>query len=135
MENRNLTECMVGVVAQSREWSIFVDDLSQHDISDLGRVIAGDFKKFDKTMGPRLMEFAFKVIIDIAIEGKASRKDIQSLHSISTTIIFCLVHYDGFLVRFFGGNPSGQSLTVILNSIYNSFSSHNVFKYASSQNL
>jgi hypothetical protein len=52
--------------------------------------------------------------------GNYSYKDITIMQSISFEVCSPLVAYNGTLLRFLGTNPSGQNMTVYINSIVNS---------------
>jgi hypothetical protein len=116
--NKNLTECAVGTVVQSPEWT----DLFEH-IGKYGwdRAIAGDYAKFDGRMSPEFMLAAFKLLITIAERsGNYDADDLVIMRGIASEISYPTYDYFGTLVQFLGSNPSGHPLTVIINSIVNS---------------
>jgi hypothetical protein len=127
--NKNLTECAVGTVVQSPEWT----DLFEH-IGKYGwdRAIAGDYAKFDGRMSPEFMLAAFKVLITIAERsGNYDADDLIIMRGIATEISYPTYDYFGTLVQFLGSNPSGHPLTVIINSIVNSlYMRYTYFKIA-----
>lgn len=116
--NKELTECAVGTVVQSPEWT----DLFEH-IGKYGwdRAIAGDYAKFDGRMSPEFMLAAFKLLIAIAEKsGNYDAEDLVIMRGIASEITYPTYDYFGTLVQFFGSNPSGHPLTVIINSVVNS---------------
>jgi len=127
--NKNLTECAVGTVVQSPEWT----DLFEH-IGKYGwdRAIAGDYAKFDGRMSPEFMLAAFKLLIAIAEKsGNYDADDLVIMRGIASEISYPTYDYFGTLVQFFGSNPSGHPLTVIINSIVNSlYMRYTYFKIA-----
>jgi hypothetical protein len=113
-----ISECAVGVNADGPEW----EQLSKH-ISKFGedRILAGDYKTYDLRMPAQLMFAAFRVMIEIArASGNYTAKDLAIMHGIATDICYPLMAYNGDLIQHFGSNPSGQNLTVYINSIVNS---------------
>ncbi len=108
-------ECAVGVIATTREWELFYNKLNRFP-----NKIAGDFKKFDKQMCPLVILLAYWVLIQINIfSGNFNQEDILVMNGIATDTAYPFTLFNGDFVQFFGSNPSGQSLTVIINSIVN----------------
>lgn len=111
-------ECGVGTVAPSTEWSAMYYHITKFG-SD--RIIAGDYKAYDKRMPPVLILEAFHILIELAIEsGNFSDEDIKGMRCVAQDTAYPLVDFNGDLVTFWGSNPSGHPLTVIINSIANS---------------
>jgi hypothetical protein len=72
-------------------------------------------------MSPKEILAAFDIIIYFCqLSGNYSEEDIQIVRCIAEDTAFALVDFNGDLVQFYGSNPSGNPLTVILNSIVNS---------------
>lgn len=116
--NPLIAECAVGINASGREW----DELANH-MNKFGkdRIVAGDYSKYDLRMPAQLTQAAFSVMIRIAKwSGNYSAKDITVMESISFEVTSPLVAFNGTLLRFLGTNPSGQNMTVYINSIVNS---------------
>lgn len=111
------SECAVGINAHGPEW----DTLAKH-IRKFGhnRILAGDYSKYDLRMPAQVMFAAFRVMIDIAEECGYTAEDIQVMEGIASDICYPLMAYNGDLIQHFGSNPSGQNLTVYINSIVNS---------------
>lgn len=110
------SECAVGVNAQGPEW----DQLAKH-IKSYGadRILAGDYSKYDLRMPAQVMFSAFRIMIDIGKYCGYSERDIKIMEGIATDICYPLMAYNGDLIQHFGSNPSGQNLTVYINSIVN----------------
>jgi hypothetical protein len=116
--NRMAFEAGPGTIAQSLEWQEMYDYVVKHG---LDRIVAGDYKAYDKRMSPKEILAAFDVIIHICqLSGNYSKEDITVIRGIAEDTAFAVVDYNGDLVQLFGSNPSGNPLTVILNSIVNS---------------
>jgi hypothetical protein len=110
------SECAVGVNAQGPEW----DQLAKH-VMRFGkdRILAGDYSKYDLRMPAQVMFVAFRIMMDIAKECGYSDRDLTVMEGIATDICYPLMAYNGDLIQHYGSNPSGQNLTVYINSIVN----------------
>jgi hypothetical protein len=121
-------ETAVGTNAQSVEWHHLlnylefdsIDSLSKHNDS-INDKIAGDYKSFDKRMSACFILQAFNILIKLCKQSENfSETDLLIMHGIAHDTAFALIDFNGDLVQFFGSNPSGHPLTVIINSIVNS---------------
>eukprot|EP00494_Astrolonche_serrata_P033746 UN34015 len=119
MQNeRYVFEGAPGTVAQSLEWEEMYDYLTQFGE---GRMVAGDYKAFDKKMPPQIILAAFEVIINLCKKsGNYSDLDMNVVKGIAFDTAFPLIEFNGDLMQFYGSNPSGHPLTVIINSLANS---------------
>jgi len=129
--NPLVAECAVGINASGREW----DELAKH-MNKFGkdRILAGDYSKYDLRMPAQLTQAAFGVMHRIAKwSGNYSIKDITIMESITFEVTNPLVAYNGTLMRFLGTNPSGQNMTVYINSIVNSILNRLGFFHAYTQ--
>jgi hypothetical protein len=116
--NPVLYECAVGVNAEGLEW----EELWESAMSKgKERVLAGDYSKYDVRMPAQVTIAAFDILIDIAEKCDGySEDDIHLMKMIVHEIVYPVMAYNGDLIQLFGTNPSGQNLTVIINSIVNS---------------
>jgi hypothetical protein len=113
-----VSECAVGINAQGPEW----DQMSRH-MKKFGddRILAGDYSKYDLRMPSQIVFAAFRILIDLAKEtGNYTEEDVCVMEGIAADIANPLMAYNGDLIMLFGSNPSGQNLTVYVNSIANS---------------
>jgi hypothetical protein len=113
-----VSETAVGINAHGPEW----DELSRF-MAKFGddRCVAGDYSKYDLRMPAQLTLSAFAIMIEIAqFSRNYSSADIQRMRVIAHEVCAPLVAYNGTLIRFLGTNPSGQNMTVYINSIVNS---------------
>lgn len=116
--NIEASECAVGLDPMSPDWQDLMDYVGKYG-SD--RVLAGDYSKYDTRMPAQLTLAAFRILIDIAkATGNYTDDDITIMEGIATDICYPLVAYNGDLIQLYGSNPSGQNLTVYINSIVNS---------------
>lgn len=116
--NKIITECAVGTVVQSPEWTELFEHIGKHGWD---RAIAGDYAKFDGRMAPQFMLMAFKLLIELAERsGNYDSDDLIIMRGIATEISYPTYDYFGTLVQFQGSNPSGHPLTVVINSLVNS---------------
>jgi hypothetical protein len=137
--NPFLFESAVGINATSSEWG----DLRTHMVQfGENRMIAGDFKAYDKRIPSAMLLAAFNVWIRLAQlnctesgshpDGTTcySPKDIQVMIGIATDTAFPLMDFFGELIQFNGSNPSGHPLTVTKNGTCNSLYMRLVWYYA-----
>jgi len=113
-----VSETAVGVNSHGPEW----DELSKF-MAKFGddRVIAGDYSKYDLRMPAQLTISAFSIMMKIATwSGNYTSSDLKRMNVIAHEVCTPLVAYNGTLIRFLGTNPSGQNMTVYINSIVNS---------------
>lgn len=111
------SECAVGINAHGPEW----DQLARHTMQfGKDRILAGDYSKYDLRMPAQVMLVAFRIMMDIAKECGYSKHNLVIMEGIATDICYPLMAYNGDLIQHYGSNPSGQNLTVYINSIVNS---------------
>jgi hypothetical protein len=116
--NKYAFEAAPGTIAQSYEWHQMYDYITKYGTD---RIVAGDYKAFDKKMSPVFIQEAFNIMRSICEEsGNYSDDDLKCIDGIAKDTAFPLVDFNGDLVQFYGSNPSGHPLTVIVNSIVNS---------------
>jgi hypothetical protein len=113
-----ISECAVGVNTSGPEWNELSLFVKQHGAD---RILAGDYSKYDLRMSSQLIAVAFRVFIDMArATGNYTSDDISIMEGIATDIYQPVMAYNGDYVQHTGSNPSGQNLTVYINSIVNS---------------
>lgn len=111
-------EAAPGISATSIEWTSFYNHIT---CFGKDRMIAGDFKNFDKTMSARVILKSFWIYIQLAIySGKYAKAAILAMWCIAYDIAFPWMYFFGDLVQFWGTNPSGHFMTVQVNSTANS---------------
>jgi len=116
--NRMVFEAAPGTVAQSYEWHQMYQYITKFGED---RVVAGDYKAFDKRMSPHFISAAFDILIKLCKKSENyDEDDLMVLEGIKKDTAFPLVDFNGDLVQFYGSNPSGHPLTVIINSLVNS---------------
>jgi hypothetical protein len=115
--NRYVFEAAVGTIAQSKEWNQMREYLVQHGTNQM---VAGDYRAFDKTMSSLVILYSFHVMICIARMAGYSEEDLLVMQCIAEDTAFPLTDFNGDLIEFYGSNPSGHPLTVIINCFANS---------------
>lgn len=112
------SECAVGINAVSDEWHQLMDHVCRFGREQM---IAGDYSGFDTRMPAQFTIAAFNVCIELArMSGNYSESDITIMRGMISDIVHPLVAFNGDLVMLFGTNPSGQNMTVYINSMVNS---------------
>lgn len=123
MRNRIANESAVGIRAQSNEWTLLYQKLSEKG----PRVIAGDFSNYDGSLGSRMLWAVYDIIdsfYEAAGQTPAERnvryclwRSIVNSHHLCGNVFYQLNH----------SQPSGNPATAILNSMYNSLACRYVF--------
>jgi len=112
-----ISECAVGLNCMGPEWHEMAEHMMKHGS---GRILAGDYNKYDLRMPAQLMFTAFRIMIEIAKLCNYSKADIIIMEGVATDICYSTIAYNGDLLQHIGSNPSGHNLTVYINSIVNS---------------
>lgn len=116
-KNKIVFETAVGTVCQSPEWGHIRKHLVKFGDSNM---VAGDYKAYDKKMPPALVLASFEILRRICERAGYTDKEMTVIAGITEDTAFPLVDFNGDLIMFYGTNPSGHPLTVIINSIANS---------------
>lgn len=125
------TECLVGINPLSIEWSEFHDYLTEYSTTNM---IAGDFSGFDTRMAAQITSAAANIICSWYEKAGLGEDDMLLVRGALSDIIHPNILVDGDLYRFANGNPSGNLITVQLNSICNSIMMRYVY-YAMMPNI
>jgi hypothetical protein len=113
--NRIATRTAIGTVVQSKQWGELADLFKYKD-----RIMAGDYKKFDKRQQIRILHGAFDILENFAKYSKQYDEiDLNAILAIRCDTVYALVHFDGDLLAFFGALPSGNPMTTLLNCLCN----------------
>lgn len=110
-------ECMVGINAESPEWEQMYNFMVSKSETN---IFAGDYGKYDLRMPAQLVLAAFDVLIRIATFSCYTADDVQIMKGLACEVAYPLMAFNGTLIQFFGSNPSGQNMTVVINSVVNS---------------
>lgn len=130
--NRFVFESGPGTIAQSLEWEEIREYLTKFGVNTM---IAGDFEKFDKRMSSMVILAAYDIILNICKAAGYSDDDLKVVKGIAEDTAFPLVDFNGDLIEFFGGNPSGHPLTVIINGLANCLYMRYVYTVLKARNL
>lgn len=116
--NRYVFEAAVGTNAHSLEWQNMREYLTSFGEN---RMVAGDYAAFDKSMSSTMILLSYKILYRICkVSGNYSEQDLKVIAGISEDTAFPLIDFNGDLIEFYGSNPSGHPLTVIINGLANS---------------
>lgn len=115
--NGTIFEAAPGTIAQSAEWEMLYHYLVQFGCD---RMVAGDYKAFDKSMPAVIIQAAFDIIYNVSKAAGFTEADLLVLRGIQEDTSFPLIDMNGDVISFYGSNPSGHPLTVIINSLANS---------------
>jgi len=115
--HRFIFEAAPGTIAQSPEWNEIRKFLVHFGEN---KIVAGDYAKFDKRMPASMILAAFDIIKAICKEAGFLDDDLKVIQGIAEDTAFPLIDFNGDLIEFYGSNPSGHPLTVIINSLVNS---------------
>lgn len=116
--NRFIFEAAPGTIAQSYEWSEIYDYLTEFGED---RMVAGDYKAFDKRMPAEVILQAYDIIYELCkASGNYTEDQLMVIQGIAYDTAFPLTDLNGDLIEFHGSNPSGHSLTVHINGLANS---------------
>jgi hypothetical protein len=111
------SECGVGINSMGPEYSALVEHMHKFGKD---RILAGDYSKYDLRMPAQLTLAAFDVLITIAKHFGYTEDDLTIMRGIATDVCYPVTAFNGDLIELIGSNPSGQNLTVYINSIVNS---------------
>jgi hypothetical protein len=106
----------IGANCFGSDWETLFKYVTQHGEN---RIIAGDYSKFDKRMSSQMMMAAFNVLIRLMRKAQWSQEDINVAIGIATDICFPVSNAFGTIIETDGSNPSGHSLTTVINGMVN----------------
>lgn len=115
-ENPLIFEGAPGINCNSNQWTELKEYLSAFGDNN----VAGDYATFDKKMEAQIILKAFYAIECILVAAGCSDKHIMAVRCIAEDTAYAFIDFQGDLIQFFGSNPSGHPLTVIINCIVNS---------------
>jgi hypothetical protein len=110
-------ETAVGVNAASYDWSILRDHITRYGE---GRIVEGDFSKFDKYNCCYVVLSAFRILIHLMKAAGYSDRDLSRAWNVSYDSASPTILLDRTLYVLYASFPSGHPATVIINSISNS---------------
>jgi len=122
--NRFVYEMGPGTVVQSLEWQEIYNFLTTHGTD---RIVAGDYSKFDKRMPANVILAAFRIVYSICERSGYTSDDLKVVQGIAYDTAYPNVDFRGDLIEFYGSNPSGHPLTVVINGLANSLYMRYVF--------
>ena len=131
-ENKFVSECAAGTIAQSVEWDHIYKYLTYFGED---RIFDGDHSKFDKSMESVAILAVFRVITRVLEMCGADDLHIQRSWCIGYDLAFAMINYNGTLLQMCKGHVSGEALTVLVNSHCNSLYIRCAYKRAHPKNI
>lgn len=114
-EHPELFECAVGVNAQSAEWTRMYKHIFKFGAH---RTVAGDFVQYDQKMYVNITLAAFKLILWILERCGYTQDQLTICRGLMIETCMAIIDLKNEWVSFLSGIPSGHSLTVVINSLY-----------------
>jgi hypothetical protein len=114
-----------GMNCNSSQWKKLYEYLTKHGVD---KIVAGDFGMFDKRMSPEFILAAFDFICIILKAAGYTDVELLVVKCIAEDTAFPCCWTQGDLLEFLGSNPSGHTLTVIINCIVNCLYMRYVFE-------
>nr|UNY42033.1 MAG: polyprotein [Picornavirales sp.] len=114
------SECAVGIDPCSSEWNEMYNHLKQSQTPFYDRWFAIDYKAYDTSIPSQMIMAIGRIFVDIAKIAGYTKEEIIVLNSIFSELSFSIVDFNGDVLMLDGANPSGNSLTVFINSLCNS---------------
>jgi len=118
LRDMEVSECYVGLAAQSQQWGKFHDHITKD--GEYTKFVCGDFSGYDTQLPKALLEKAAAIIVQMYRENGSSESDVEYLRGFLSSVVSPAMIWEGNLLQFCSGQPSGQPLTVEMNSIVNS---------------
>jgi hypothetical protein len=119
-----MSECAVGINSHGTDWGEMISHISFHGED---RIVAGDYSGYDQQLPLNVTQACMGILIQMAEDIGYDAESLVIMRSIVPDITTPVVNFYGSLIMLMGGNPSGQNLTVYLNSLVNSILSRCAF--------
>lgn len=108
-------ESAVGVNAFSQQWEKIMNHATKY--APDGKTILWDYSKYDVRMSSQMVVAVIASLIDLATCGKYQVKHIRIMRAMSNDMAHPTIDYNGVLLQCYNMNPSGNPITVYINSI------------------
>jgi len=118
LREANTSECRVGITAQGTEWGDLYNFLT--DGGAISNFVCGDFSGYDTQLPKSLLEKASAIILRIYEANGMSKSDLEYVRGFLSSVVSPIIVWEGNILQFVSGQPSGQPLTTEMNSIINS---------------
>lgn len=117
-KHKRKSEMAIGANPLSADWDHLMDHAKGFMGSDK-QLIAFDFSKYDLKFMPNVLRCAYDILIEMAQEAGYAEEDIAKMKILKADAVNPLVDWYGTLLSTIGLHPSGNPLTVVVNSIVN----------------
>jgi hypothetical protein len=123
--NPLVSECAVGINSHGPEWQQFHEHTMKFGQD---RLFGGDYGKYDQKLPSQIIFASLRILIDFARCCDYSEEDIRIMEAMTGDIVFAYIAFNGDLIGLTEGTHiSGNSLTVIINSLCGSINLRCVF--------
>lgn len=118
LEHRDESEIAVGINCASSQWDKMNANIKRF-ITDDKQVLGFDYSGYDKAFAPNAMRTAYDILIELAEIMGYKAEDLAVMRLIARDAMNPMVDWNGTLISTSSLHPSGNSLTVIINSMVN----------------
>lgn len=123
--NPLVAECAVGINCHGPDWTKFYQHATAFGTE---RLFGGDYGKYDQRMPSQLILAALRIMIDIARVMGYEQEHLDIMSAMAGDIVYSMVAVNGDLIGLqTGTHISGNSLTVIINSVCGSLNLRNYY--------
>jgi hypothetical protein len=116
--HKSHSECFVGISAQSSQWNELRNFITKD--GEYSKFVCGDFSGYDTQLPKALLDKAAWILLEFARRGGMNKSDLTFLSGALSSVVSPTLFWQGHILRMANGQPSGQPLTVEINSIVNS---------------
>lgn len=122
--NAVMMECGVGLQTESSEWA----DLRTFIYAFGDNIMEGDYSKYDMRISIQLIGAVSRVFYTFASQLPYSPVELTILLAWFADVMNPIYAFAGAVIMYYGFNPSGNPVTVYINSVVNSLL-HRMFFY------
>jgi hypothetical protein len=109
-----LSECAVGVNSFSDQWDKLMTHAEKY--SHEKKMLGWDYSKYDVRMTSQVVRAILISYIEICKAGGYSESDLTLMRAMIDDMTHPTLDYNGVLLKTYNGNPSGNNITVNINS-------------------
>lgn len=117
-------ESAIGINAYGIGWTEAYYHITKFGESN---IVAGDHSAFDKKIPANVMMAVSKILWDMCKIGGYTVEQLTVVRVLLTEVILPIYEFNGTILETAGTNPSGNSLTVIINNIANALYMRSAF--------
>lgn len=129
--DRRFSEHAIGMDVSSADWGKLMEALEGYNSTEW---LGGDYSNFDNSIPSALVDALAKITLAVAERSGYRQDELQIVAALLANLRKPLYVYLGTVYRADGTNPSGNALTSVFNSAYNSLV-HRVAFYTKNAHL